>query len=100
MKMKMRKRKRRRRLKNNTGDKRVSKYEKYRIIADKMETVFEENIEGRNKKIRIEFNPVSDNLYAEIPDLYYGEINFKIACGTGKSLFLALKQIYDDSDPV
>jgi hypothetical protein len=73
----------------------MSKYEEYRTIVEKMETTFEAGIENIDRKVRIDFNPVSDNLAIEIPDPYYEKSNFKIACETGKALYLALKQIYE-----
>jgi hypothetical protein len=73
----------------------MSKYEEYRAMAEKIDSVFEADIEGRKKKVRIELNPISDNLWVNIPDFFYGNSEFKIEGRTGEALLKALKQIYE-----
>jgi hypothetical protein len=72
----------------------MSKYEEYRAMAEKIDPVFEAEIEGRNRKIRIELNPISDELWMEIPD-FYDNYKLKIEGITGEALLSVLKKIYE-----
>jgi hypothetical protein len=75
----------------------MSKYTEYREIAEKMDTVVEERIfMGDGKTVRIEFNPVKDDLRIIVPEYYdYSEYRATIDGRVGEALFKALKQFYE-----
>jgi hypothetical protein len=72
----------------------MSKYEEYRAIAEKMETLYGTSIGKTGREVRIRFNPVTNDLDIEI-ERYVKIHKFNVWGDEGKALYTALKQIYE-----
>jgi hypothetical protein len=72
----------------------MSKYTEYREIAGKMETTFIANISDAGRQVKIELDPVLDNLHIRIQGRHDDDI-FTVEGDAGEALFKALKQIYE-----